>query len=129
MKLSTPVLVDAVLIMGENTLSRHLSEFYIFVGFSPDHNSNTACPGAPFAYPIDTNYATYHNGGPGDKGSEWSNGVEAWCGLAGNHVSFVRKADASPPLDEIVLCTFGVVSNGIEVEIYVIPSRFNPQIN
>ena len=62
MKLSTPVLVDAVLIIGENTNTRHLSEFYIYVGMSTDHTSNTVCPNGPFAYPIDTVCEDTNNG-------------------------------------------------------------------
>ena len=58
MKLNKPVLVDAVLIIGENTASRHLSEFNIFVGMSTDHNENTACPNGPFAL-SDGNYGNY----------------------------------------------------------------------
>ena len=61
MKLSTPVLVDAVLIIGVNTDTRHLSEFYIYVGMSTDYTSNTVCPGAPFAFPTDGNYGNNSN--------------------------------------------------------------------
>ena len=39
------------------------------------------------------------------------NGVEAWCNLEGKYVSFVREATAQPPLDEIILCTLGIISD------------------
>ena len=93
MKLSTPVLVDAVLIMGTNIDTSHLSEFYIFVGWNSEHCLNTECPGAPFAYPTDGNYGTYVDG-YSDRGSDWSNGAEVWCGLTGDYVSFVRPQNA-----------------------------------
>ena len=54
--------VDAVLLLGENTIGRFLSEFYIYVGFFPDHLKNTACPGGPYAYPIDGTYDTTYSG-------------------------------------------------------------------
>ncbi len=56
MELDKPYEVDAVLIIGENTASRHLSEFDIIVGMSSNYLSNTACPGGPFAFPIDSDY-------------------------------------------------------------------------
>ena len=56
-------MVDAVLIIGENTVSRHLSEFYIYVGMSSDHLSNTPCPDGPFAFPIDDTYGKLHADG------------------------------------------------------------------
>ena len=79
-----------------------------------DFFANTMCCFCGGGEEVPMTYGT-NPGGYNRNGSDWSNGVEAWCGLTGEYVTFVRKADASPPLDEIVLCTFGVVSNGIEV--------------
>ena len=53
------------------------------------------------------------------------NGVEAWCNLPGKYVSFVRKADADPQLDDIVLCSFGVIADtSVELALSTLPNRF-----
>ena len=105
-------MVDAILVIGENVSSRHLSEFYLYVGFDSDYTQNTQCPGGPFAFPRDSNYGTY-NGNGKHTGTDWINGEEVWCNLPGSYVSFVREADAEPITSgEIVICTFGVISDG-----------------
>ena len=83
--------VDAILILG--TYGGSIEGFHLYVGPSSDYQNNVQCPGGPF---------------PG-------NGVEVWCGLPGQYVSFVRPASASPAINDIVLCTFGVISPNINL--------------
>ena len=108
-ELDKPYEIDAVLVIGENDSSVHISEFNIYIGFSSDYLSNTLCDGGPFAYPLDATYGSYSENIQ-ERGSDWINGIEAWCNLPGNHVSFVRDGSAQPVLNSIVLCTFGVLS-------------------
>ena len=104
--------VDAILLMGTTQKELQLSEFDLYVGYSKNYEENTACPNGPFAYPVDETYGTYFDDSLGiGSGTEWPNGVEAWCNLPGNFVSFVRKASAQPALDRVVLCTFGVIAD------------------
>ena len=87
LKLDSVYHVDAILIMGSHGFSIH--GFHLYVGHSSDYQNNVQCSGGPF---------------PG-------NAVEAWCDLPGQYVSFVRFSNASPVLNDIVLCTFGVISS------------------
>ena len=104
--------VDAILLMGETHKDLQLSEFDLYVGYSENYEENTPCPNGPFAYPIDDTYGTYFVPSFGYRaGTDWPNGVEAWCNLPGNYVNFVRKASAKPQLDRIVLCAFGVIAD------------------
>ena len=71
-------MVDAILIIGtDNPSNVHLKDFHLAVGFDPDYQNNVWCPGGP--------YSTVGN-----------NGVEAWCNLWGEYVSFVRLSTATP---------------------------------
>ena len=96
--------------MGENEASRHLSEFSLYVGYDQDYVNNTPCAGSPFLPYDASTYGTYATYGGQTGGSDWPNGVEAWCNLPGDYVSFVRESTANPPLSEVVLCTFGVIA-------------------
>ena len=89
MKLDGIYDIDAILINGSYGGSIH--GFHLYVGLFSDYQNNVQCPGGPF---------------PG-------NDVEAWCDLPGQYVSFVRFEDASPVLNDIVLCTFGVIASSI----------------
>ena len=105
--------IDAILVMGQNKVEWHLSEFSLYVGYDPTWSNNTPCPGGPFAM-RDANYGTYsfpEAPWPYQTGTDFPNGVEAWCPLQGNYVSFVREANADPPLDPLVLCNFGVIAS------------------
>ena len=84
----------------------------MYVGYDSNYQSNTPCPGGPFAYPITSDYGQFSSHG---KGTEWVNGAEAWCNLEGKYVSFVREATAQPVLDEIILCSFGVITDPVAV--------------
>ena len=95
-----------------------ISEFHLYVGYSEHIRDNEPCPGGPFAYPLDDTYDTYEFG-TARTGSRWNSGVESFCGKQGNFVSIVREATASPQLDEIVLCAFGVIASP-----EVIPQRY-----
>ena len=53
------------------------------------------------------------------RGSSWVNGVEAWCNIKGAFVSFVREANAYPTLDDVVICTLGVIADPD-----IVPERF-----
>ena len=122
--------VDAILIIGENTDFRHLSEFNIYIGMSTDHLSNTKCPGGPFAYPLDERYGFYTpTHATRNAGTEWTNGGEIWCNLVGRYVSFVREPNAQPPLDEIVLCSFGILSErAITYDEIIFISEINAEV-
>ena len=109
-QLDRPYLVDAILIVGENDAAFFLSEFYLYVGYDSDYSNNTLCPDGPFAYPIDSTYGTHQENNIAF-GSEWPNGVESWCNLEGDHVSFVREPDAEIPMTEIRICNFGVIAD------------------
>ena len=112
-------MVDAILLVGQDDVDYFLSEFYLYVGHDSDYSKNTPCPGGPFAYPLDSTYGTIYLSqlGYGSTGSEWQNGVEAWCNLQGSYVNFVREAEAQPPLDEVRICTFGVLSGTIHEKV------------
>ena len=99
--------------MGTAETDLQISEFDLYVGYSEDYRNNTPCPNGPFAYPLDDTYGTVDWPSVGDwkSGTSWPNGVEAWCDLQGNFVSFVRKASAKPQLDRIVICAFGVIAD------------------
>ena len=105
--------IDAILLMGQNDKLNHISEFYLYVGFFEDYKLNTPCPGGPYAYPDDGTYGTYEC----DKcymGTQWVNGVEAWCNMNGRYVNFVRKDDAQMSLlgaGDLTICTFGVIAD------------------
>ena len=99
--------VDAILIMGDWRPANHLSEFNLYVGNDSDYTNNVQCAGGPFAFPVDSDYGTWT-----ESSTSWVNGVEAWCNLSGKYVSFVRESTASPALNDVVLCTFGVISSG-----------------
>ena len=79
-------------------MSTHLSEFSLYVGFSADYTQNASCSSTPFLPydPTDPYYSFYgtYNDGTQWKGTQWPNGVEAWCNLPGDYVSFVREATA-----------------------------------
>ena len=104
-ELDREYLVNAVLLLGQASEENQLSEFYIYIGQSPNFKNNALCPGGPFAYPTTREYGTY------DDGSNWVNGVEAMCGLKGSYVSFVRYSNAVPELEEVVICAFGVIAS------------------
>ena len=110
-KLDKPYIADAILVLGTNYDIKHISEFQLYVGYDSDYQNNTPCPGGPFAVvgdPLTSAYGTY-SAGFVYRGTDWINGVETWCNLDGVYVSFVREATAQPPLDEIILCNFGVI--------------------
>ena len=102
-------MVDAILLVGQDDKDYFLSEFYLYVGYDSDYSQNTPCPGGPYAYPIDSTFGTYT--GWFSLGSDWPNGKEAWCNLEGRFVSFVREPDAEEPLDELRICTFGIIAD------------------
>ena len=90
-------MVDAILLMGENVKSVHISEFSLYVGYSPDYTQNTPCSASPYIPADDPTYGRYYKKYTTflqSTGSNWPNGVEAWCNLPGNYVTFVREADA-----------------------------------
>ena len=107
-------MVDAILLIGENSdssSSAHLSEFSLYVGFDQSYENNVACSVSPYLpYTSDTKYGTFYEN-LDSRGTEWQNGVEAWCNLPGNYVSFVRESTAQPSIDNIVICTFGVIAD------------------
>ena len=111
MKLDKPHRVDAVLVIAENHKDHHLSEFYIYVGYSNNWQENTECQGGPYAHPTDAKFQTYTYNNWQHTGSHWSNGAEVWCGIEGTYVSFIRKADAVHPLAELRLVEFSPIAN------------------
>ena len=64
--------------------SKQLSEFELYVGYDTDYVNNNPCPDGPFAYPLTNQFGTKN------RGTNWVNGVEAYCHLEGMYVSFVR---------------------------------------
>ena len=121
-KLANLVFVETILVLGTSDPTKHISEFHLFVGKDPDYQNNAPCLGGPFAYPITADYETSlsvvnHN-------SNWINGAEAKCNLEGTYVSFVREATAQPPLDDIILCNFGVIAKECSSGV-VIPSSIS----
>ena len=96
--------------MGDWRPANYLSEFHLYVGVHSDYTKNTPCPGGPFAYPLSSDYGTWAHE------TDWPNGAEAWCNLSGHYVTFVRESTALPALNDIVICTFGVISDFDECE-------------
>ena len=109
-QLDRPYLIDAILLVGQDDTAYFLSEFYLYVGYNSDYSTNSPCPGGPYAYPIDWRFGTYYFN-DSHFGSEWPNGTESFCNLEGNFVTFVREANAEEPLNEIRICTLGIIAD------------------
>ena len=76
--------MDAVLVVGE--YNTHLvGGFEVYIGFNENFELNQKCTGGP--YLEDPN--GWHTG------YNWQNGFEAWCGIAGEHVTLWRDPAAA----------------------------------
>ena len=57
-ELANSYLVETILVLGASDISFHISDFHLYVGYNPDYQHNTPCPGGPFAYPVTADYGT-----------------------------------------------------------------------
>ena len=129
--LNRPFFIEHILVIGNNEAStiaaepygnqnKHLSDFWLYVGFDNNYSANTACSGSPYA-PFDgvpgTADGEYNKFSPGSTprerkhGSYFKNGADAECDLYGNNVHFVREATAVPTLNSLEICTFGIIAS------------------
>lgn len=105
-------LVDAILLKGDDYSYAQVGEYLagpieLYVGNSPDYTQNTRCENGPVSPP----YLIYD----GTINFAWENGVEAWCGIAGNYVSVVRDPAAITEQQNVSICTLGIISNTEEL--------------
>ena len=77
--------------------------YEIYVGTSAVPSETLQCLNSPYLNP---------DGTQNNQNSDWPNGVEAWCGIIGDHVHIRRNADAIDPFyTDQVFCTLGIIAD------------------
>ena len=110
-RLDAPYRIDTVVVIGEldvDDLHMLVGGFEVHIGFDINHNNNEKCPNGPFL--------SCDSGCDIGRGS-WPGGFEAWCGLEGNYVSLVREAPAAAIENDVRICTLGIISDGIPLDL------------
>ena len=102
LKLEKPYVVDAILIVGGEV--SFISNYDLFIGMSSDWRENHRCK---LPYNVKRSWAD-----PTWKDSvDWANGVEAWCNMYGQYVSFVMRGEPGDLPPSLTVCEFGVIAN------------------
>ena len=102
-KLEKPYIVDAILIIGG--MDSFITNYRLFVGMNPDWRKNQKCR---LPYDVRQSWQETDWRTPEEK---WPNGVEAWCNMYGQYVTFVMEGDPDDLTPELELCEFGVIAN------------------